>query len=94
MKFKTAKCERTGNEVLLSDGYFVAETDKGEWFFVSIDAPERHGDYNISVSSLTKSPEALIDWLAHLEDKTWFNSNKFVSFFSRLRANNNLFNSL
>ena len=94
MKFKTAKCERTGNEILLSDGFFVADTATNEWSFESIDAPENSGDYNIAVSSLTKSPEAFIDWMAHLEEKTWFNANKFISFFTRLRANNNLFNSL
>lgn len=94
MKLKTAKCELTGNEILLSDGFFVADTATSEWSFVSPDVPENLGEYSIGVSSLIKSPEALIDWMAHLEEKTWFNAIKFIKFFSRVRAKNNLFNSL
>lgn len=93
MNSKTAKCERTGNVVLLTDGYFVADAE-ANWLFVCVDAPDNPGDYNIEVSSLIKSPEAFIDWMAHLREKTWFNADKFFKFFTQLRANNNLYHSL
>jgi len=94
MEFKTAACERTGHKILLSDGYFVANPSTAEWSFVSIDAPESPGDYNVAVESLTKSPEAFVDWIAHLNDKTWFDAKKFANFFSRFRKENNLYGSL
>lgn len=94
MKFKTAKCERTNEEILLSDGYFVANPLTREWSFSSIDAPEHLADYIIPVSSICKSPESLVDWLAHINEKTWFDAANFMNFFTKFRLNNNLFNSL
>lgn len=66
MNFKTAKCDRTNEEILLSDGFFVVDTTSKDCSFVSINTPENHGDYSVSVSSITKSPEAFINWMAHL----------------------------
>jgi hypothetical protein len=94
MKFKTATCKRTGHSILLSDGFFVANPGTAEWSFVAIDAPESHGDYNVAVASLTKSPEAFVDWIAHLNEKTWFDAKKFADFFTRFRKENDLYGSL
>lgn len=94
MDATTAKCERTGNKIPLSEGFFVADHTCGEWSFVSTDAPEKHGDYNVPVDDICKSPEALVDWIAHLNEKSWFDAKKFADFFARFRKENNLYGSL
>lgn len=94
MQLKTARCERTDRKVLLSEGFFVAYPGTGEWSFISVDAPEQHGDYWIAVQDIVKSPEALVDWMAHLNEKSWFNAKKFADFFTRFRKENNFFGSL
>lgn len=94
MTLKKAKCDRTNKEILLSDGYFVANPLTGDWSFTSIDAPQNATDYNIPVSSICKSPASLVDWLAHLNEKSWFDSAKFMDFFKRFRQKNKLFDSL
>ena len=90
MRFKTAACDRTGNKILLSDGYFVANRSTGEWAFLCVDAPEHPDDYSIPVDSFIESPEELVDWMAHLNEKTWFDAKKFADFFTRFRKQNNL----
>lgn len=94
MKFKTAKCERTGEQLLLSDGWLIADASTGEWSFVSTDAEDHAYDYYIELRALLKSPEALVDWLAHLNEKSWFEPRKFFAFFERLRRENNLYGAL
>jgi hypothetical protein len=94
MSLKTAKCERTGHQILLSDGFFVANAGTGEWSFISLDAEENSYDYHIAITALIKSPEALVDWMAHLNQKTWFKPSKFFEFFERFREENNLFGAL
>lgn len=94
MTLKKAVCERTNEAVFLSQGAFVADPGTGEWSFVSVQAPEEHGDYAVPVSAIVKSPEALVDWLAHLNEKTWFDPKKFIDFFTRFREANKLFQSL
>lgn len=93
MTAKTAKCERTGNEIHLSEGFLVADNKTGEWSFVSAAAPEWRGDYSIPVFDVCKSPEAFVDWMAHLNEKSWFSSKKFADFFTRLRKENLLYGS-
>jgi hypothetical protein len=70
MSLKTAKCERTGNQIPLLDGFLVANAGTGEWSFISLDAEEHSYDYHIAISDFIKSPEALVDWMAHLNEKT------------------------
>lgn len=94
MTAKMAKCEGTGNEISLAEGFLVADVFTGQWKFVSISAPERPSDYSVRLRELVKSPEALVDWLAHLDEKTWFDPAKFFAFFTRLRRDNKLFGSL
>ena len=89
-----AKCERTEKRIPLSDGFFVANPGNGEWSFVSKDAPERRADYNIAVANIIKTPEALVDWMAHLNEKTWFDARKFMDFFTRFRKDNALYDAL
>lgn len=70
----------TGHKIPLGDGFFIAEPSTREWSFVSVGAFVRYRDYNLSVAGIVKSPEALVDWIAQLNDKTWFDSKTFVDF--------------
>ena len=94
MSLKTANCERTGHPILLSDGFLVANAATGDWSFLSLDAEEESYNYYIAIAELTKSPEALVDWMAHLNEKSWFKQPKFFDFFERFRRENNLFGAL
>lgn len=85
------KCQRTDVEIELSDGFFASPGHTGEWEFVSVDAPSSN-DYNIAVKNLINTPEGLVDWLAHLSEKTWFSADKFFEFMHKFRAENNLYN--
>lgn len=74
--------------------FFVADCISGEWSFISSSAPEGVNEYWIAVEDICKSPEALIDWIAHLNEKTWFSPQKFTDFFSRFREENSLYGAL
>ena len=91
MPSKTATCERTGVQIPVAEGFFVADPGTAEWSFMSREALELHGGYNISASDIVKSPEALVDWIAQLNDKTWFDSKRFVDFFTRFRKANKIY---
>lgn len=43
---------------------------------------------------LLKSPASLVDWMAHMGEKTWFQPKKFFEFMDRLRDDNDLYESL
>jgi hypothetical protein len=82
-----AKCERTGKVIPLSEGAYVATPGTREWEFVAADSPEQS-------LPLAKSPETLVDWVAHLNAKLWFVPKKLTDLFTRFRKQNNLFNAL
>jgi hypothetical protein len=88
---KKVKCDRTDKLIQLEDGFFTADPFTGTWQFVSANAPESGADYNIPVSDLIKSAESLVDWLAHIHQKTWFKPDLFFDFFVRFRRENGLF---
>lgn len=91
---KSAKCDRTGKLIKLSEGFLAADTSTGEWSFVCSDAPEIHGEYATQITRLILSPEVLVDWMAHLNEKSWFSAQKFLDFFTRFRKENNLFGAI
>lgn len=93
MTGRTAKCDRTKREIKLLDGAFVAIVSTGEWSFVEAEAAEGY-PYGIAIAQLMRSPEALIDFLAHINEKPWFDAVKFAYFFTRFRRENNLFQSM
>lgn len=89
MNLQTAKCERSGEAIPLSEGCYVATPGNGEWSFIAVEQ-EMHGDYCIPVSEMTKSPETFIHWMAHINQKPWFDGQKFAEFFTRFRRANAL----
>lgn len=82
-------CDRTGAGVPLSEGLLVADQSSGNWSFISRDAQDPR-DYPVLLSKLIESPESLVDGIAHLFDKPWFDPVKFGEFFTRLRSQINL----
>lgn len=83
-----ATCSRTNQPAAIADGYFVADMKTGEWKFESNAAPEPGGlTYSVEVRQLVASPSHLVDWLAHLSEKSWFASNKFFRAMHDLRKN-------
>jgi len=88
---KIVRCMRTGKDVNLDKGCFVGNTQNGQWEFVSIDAPEKSVDYNMDAEDFFSSPEKLIDWLGHISEKTWFDSQLFFSFIHDFRRSNNIY---
>jgi len=94
MNSRIAKCQRTGNKTPIIDGFFAADYTSGEWSFISSSAPGGVNEYWTAVEDICKSPEALIDWIAHLNEKTWFSPQKFTDFFSRFREENSLYGAL
>lgn len=94
MKTITAKCSTTGQEILLNKGYFVAVIETGEWKFISNEAPETSGLYQVRIADIIKSPQAFVDWMAHLYEKSWFNADKFFRFLTTFRAENKLYGHL
>jgi len=82
---------RTGIDVRLNKGCFVCNVNNGQWEFVSIDAPDKSGDYNMDAEIFFSSPEKLIGRLAHISEKTWFNPQLFFTFISDFRKTNNIY---
>jgi hypothetical protein len=91
---KTAKCDRTKEDIKLANGFFVANPKTGEWYFLGPNAQESQDDYSVAVVELLSGPEKFVDWMAHLNEKTWFQPDKFFDFFDRLRSENDLYGAL
>lgn len=86
-----ATCSKTNTAAAIADGYFVADIRSGEWTFESAKALDTGGfTYSVSVRQLVVSPSHLVDWLAHLSEKTWFSSDKFFRAMHELRGNADL----
>jgi hypothetical protein len=58
---------------------------RGEWLFVSTEAPEDLNEYHFEIERFFRSPQATIDWLAHLHEKEWFDANDFCAMMRRFR---------
>lgn len=69
MSKTTAVCEHTKKSILLYDGCYVGNYKTGEWMFCSNKAADALGQYSIRVTELSERPEALLDWMAHLNEK-------------------------
>lgn len=90
MEFVTVKCQRSGHEVLLSDGYLVGNIATGEWCFVGRDVPEEPDEYDIQWRQVWRSPEAFTNWMAHMNTKGWFDEKKFMDFLAAFRKTNGI----
>lgn len=67
---------------------------RGKWMFVSTEAPEDPDEYHFEIRRFLGTPEATIDWLAHLQEKNWFDANDFCVMMHRFREATGSFSSL
>lgn len=86
MSLLFAVCERTGKTIPLAQGILGASEVTGVWYFACQDIKPPNGEYHTSLEKLTRSPADFVDWMAHLKSKTWFDADKFMDFFIRLRG--------
>ena len=83
-----ATCAQMKMPAAIADGWFVADLASGEWSFHGDGAPDPGGlTYSVEVQQLVISPAHLVDWLAHLSEKTWFRPDKFFRAMHDLRRN-------
>jgi hypothetical protein len=83
-------CDQCGKKLDLLKGWIsCSNKDAAEWAFVCKSCPE--GFYDIAASRFFRSTESMIDWLAHLKEKNWFDPRKFFEFMHRLRANGSFY---
>ena len=81
---RLAICERTKKQIPLSEGLFVANTETGQWSFISKDAPEKSNDYDIAIDKLVMNPDKFVEWVSHLYDKKWFKAEPFIKFIATI----------
>jgi hypothetical protein len=67
---------------------------RGKWMFVSTEADEDANEYHFEIERFFHSPEATLDWLAHLSEKNWFDAEDFVRMMHRFREATGSFCSL
>ena len=79
-------CDCCHKKLNLLDGFFSCpDPDKAEWQFICGSCPDEF--YDIQASRFFKSPEATVDWMAHLHEKRWFSPVKFFEFMDSMRTN-------
>jgi hypothetical protein len=52
----------------------------GRWLFVSTEAEELGDEYHFEIDDFFKSPASTVDWLAHLNEKGWFEPKEFFCY--------------
>lgn len=70
----------------LDSGYFVCNIETGEWSFSEVAPAEFSNAYSFLVSDFVKNSKEVVDWMAQLAEKKWFDPAKFMQFFVRLRS--------
>ena len=83
IKFKQAPiCEQCGKNPAISFCYL----GKSEgWKFCCI-CTDNNNKYWIDFNRFFKSPASVIDWLAHMNEKTWMDWSDFMNMIDRFRA--------
>lgn len=84
------KCENSGNEIDISEGFLTANQYTGQWKFTYDQNPEEQNNYYIYIGEIIESPEAFVDFLAHLRQKPWFNPDDFFDFILRFKQQNHI----
>jgi hypothetical protein len=77
---KQPMCELLGN---VPAEHFTFR--RGKWFFVSTEAPEDWNEYHFEIDRFFCSPASIVDWLAHLSEKSWFDAADFCTMIHRFR---------
>lgn len=89
MNTTTAKDERSGREIKLTDGLFIANVSTGEWQFADTSGEE--DDYAVVFTEdFLDSPASFVSSMANLSREHWFDAEKFFDFFERFQEENKI----
>ena len=85
-------CEECGKNEATSFSFFPLDSDpmKGEWKFVC-DCTIESEDYYIAIKDFLGNPQAAVNWMAHMNKKTWMGWNDFMNMITRFREATNCF---
>jgi hypothetical protein len=92
---KTPICEICGNKPATSFSHFRPGNIKGVsgWLFTCICTDETE-DYYIKLADFFSSPPATVDWLAHVNEKTWVDWSDFMAMMDRFREATDSYNQV
>ncbi|MEY3786585.1 MAG: hypothetical protein RLZ75_792 [Pseudomonadota bacterium] len=87
-------CEECGRSEASSFS-FIRETEpfKGNWKFIC-DCTANDEDYYIQINKFFSNPSASVDWMGHMQEKTWMNWQNFMEMMSRFRKATGSYGSL
>ncbi len=89
-------CEVCGKNKAISFSHFDAnhniEVSAG-WKFVCMCTNDIE-DYDVLISGFFDNPASTVDWLAHLKDKPWMDSDDFLEMIQRFRTSTASFGKL
>lgn len=77
---KCAENEATSFSLIITD----AALSQGDWRFVCECTVENEG-YFIPISSFFANPPAAVDWMAHMQEKSWMDWKNFMEMITRFR---------
>lgn len=81
-------CEECGqNEATFLSFFsfpFDADPSKDVWKFVC-ECTTKRKIYSIPIENFFANPPATVDWMAHMNEKTWMNWNDFMNMMERFR---------
>lgn len=81
----TAYCDITGKLISLNDGILVARTDTGQWLFCSPEGEQQVPNRTRFPPVYNLDQASLIDILAYLSIKPWFDPIQFFQKIAQLR---------
>lgn len=91
---KTPICEFCQKMEATSFSHFQLHKSTGAsqgWLF-TCKCTEALEDYVIRIENFFSSPPATIDWLAHMNEKTWMDWSNFMMMIDRFRTATDSFN--
>ena len=94
--FKTKPmCEECGTNEATSFSFIGnnPESFEGNWKFVC-ECTIDNEDYYIPINSFFANPPAAVDWMAHMQEKSWMDWNNFMEMMNRFRKATNSFGAL
>jgi len=79
---KQPMCEILGN---VPATHFTWRYSDRRWRFISTQAPQEPDEYCFRIDGFFLSPAAIVDWLAHLSEKKFFDPVDFLAMIHRFR---------
>ena len=91
-QFKTQPiCEECENEP--ATAFTVSSFQNPEWKFTG-DCTSDNDAYYIDFKRFFHSPDATVDWLAHMNEKNWMNWQDFMAMMHRFRESTKSYGQL